>query len=478
MQFDFTPDPKVLIALTHTPMKPMDALCELIDNGIDSFAVAKLQGVKVENPSVTIDLPRQSDINNGGGRLRITDNGPGMSSENAEKAIKAGFSGNNPYDTLGLFGMGFNISSGKIGNRTTLMTALADSDEYLRVVIDLNHINNTKDYSLPVYVEKKGSSAIFDVGQSGTIVEIDDWWPKGDPNHGFISKLIKLGRPTIAAQIGRRYATILRGAEVTIRVDGDKCEPFEHCVWGDNRYVTRGGVQIPARIEINKDFGTTRRCSKCTAIVETGSNSCPSCGCTEFRTIREKVTGWLGIQRFDDDSFYGIDLIRNGRAIRIGEKDAFFNYYDDLQKQTKDYPIDSPYGRIVGEIHLDAVPVDFMKTDFQRSSAQWQRAIEYLRGTTSLQPKKMGEVKNESPIAQLFHGYRKVRNIGRGDMYMGTWDAAAGKAKRISRETEQEYYTKFKAKLKGFYDDAEWWKLVETADQPPYACCNDLPILR
>lgn len=32
MKFDFTPDPKVLIALTHTPMQPLDALCELIDN--------------------------------------------------------------------------------------------------------------------------------------------------------------------------------------------------------------------------------------------------------------------------------------------------------------------------------------------------------------------------------------------------------------------------------------------------------------
>lgn len=31
MKFDFTPDPKVLIALTHTPMQPLDALCELID---------------------------------------------------------------------------------------------------------------------------------------------------------------------------------------------------------------------------------------------------------------------------------------------------------------------------------------------------------------------------------------------------------------------------------------------------------------
>lgn len=26
--FDLTPDPKVLIALTHTPMQPLDALCD------------------------------------------------------------------------------------------------------------------------------------------------------------------------------------------------------------------------------------------------------------------------------------------------------------------------------------------------------------------------------------------------------------------------------------------------------------------
>lgn len=27
--FDLTPDPRVLIALTHTPLQPLDALCEL-----------------------------------------------------------------------------------------------------------------------------------------------------------------------------------------------------------------------------------------------------------------------------------------------------------------------------------------------------------------------------------------------------------------------------------------------------------------
>ncbi len=42
--FDLTQDPKVLIALTHTPMQPLDALCELIDNSIDSFQFARLPG--------------------------------------------------------------------------------------------------------------------------------------------------------------------------------------------------------------------------------------------------------------------------------------------------------------------------------------------------------------------------------------------------------------------------------------------------
>jgi hypothetical protein len=55
--FDLTPDPKVLIALTHTPLQPLDALCELIDNAIDSFHVAKLQGAPIEFPLVVVELP-------------------------------------------------------------------------------------------------------------------------------------------------------------------------------------------------------------------------------------------------------------------------------------------------------------------------------------------------------------------------------------------------------------------------------------
>ena len=111
MKFDFTPDPKVLIALTHTPMQPLDALCELIDNSIDSFNIAKIQGVPIESPLIIIELPTKKQLSDNSGVLRIQDNGPGMTATDAENAIRAGFSGNNPYDSLGLFGMGFNILS-------------------------------------------------------------------------------------------------------------------------------------------------------------------------------------------------------------------------------------------------------------------------------------------------------------------------------------------------------------------------------
>ena len=216
MKFDFTPDPKVLIALTHTPMQPLDALCELIDNAIDSFYSAKIQGVSIDGPMIVVTLPSRKQLASGGGTLRILDNGPGMTAANAERAIKAGFSGNNPYDTLGLFGMGFNISTGKLGNKTTFMTSRADMDTYIKTVIDLEEINSSKDYSLDALEIPKGDDAPFKKDGHGTIIEVTDWWPDGNANRGFIQKLIQYGAPKIREEVGRRYATILRKGEIRI----------------------------------------------------------------------------------------------------------------------------------------------------------------------------------------------------------------------------------------------------------------------
>ena len=462
IELNLTPDPKVLIALTHTHIQPLDALCELIDNAIDSFSSAKLQGIIIENPVVRIDLPKLTEIDSNKGTVRVSDNGPGLSAEDAEKALRAGFSGNNPYDTLGLFGMGFNISTGKIGSVTHFFSAREDSDTAVDVVIDLNRINETKNYKVVAYKVEKGALT------HGTIIEISNWWPNGNDNRGFIRTLVSYGAKKIRDELGRRYATILRKNEIKIIVNEVACEAFEHCVWDDSRYVERQKHgKIPAVYRFNEVVHTQKKCLHCTATLESYQTQCPACGSQEIRTIEERVRGWVGIQRFDDLSEFGIDLIRNGRAIRISEKSAFFEFVDEFQKTIKDYPIDSNFGRIVGEVHIDHVPVDFMKQDFQRSSPEWHRAIVFLRGESSLQPTQPGADKNNSPVFKLFQGYRKVKTAGKTDMYMGTWDPVKEEGRRISRDVEKEFYQRFKNKEPGYYTDEEWWKKVEEADKKP-----------
>ncbi|MCC8114206.1 MAG: ATP-binding protein [Bacteroidales bacterium] len=463
LTFDFTPDPKVLIALTQTPIKPIDALCELIDNSVDSFTNSLNKGVHIEHPTIWIEFPKKRDIEKNIGRLSIKDNGPGMSTEEAEKAIKAGFSGNNSLDTLGLFGMGFNISTGKMGIVTKFLTARECDDYCTRTTIDLEKINRSKSYQLEAEQDNKPITFV-----SGTKIEISNWWPNGHPNHGFVSKLIQYRVARIREEIGRRYATILREGKITILIDNEPCVAYEHCVWRQDRFVEKKNEKIQAQYYIDHVLSTKLRCTKCRAFIPEGENSRPSCGGVEFRSVEERVKGWVGIQRFDDTSKFGIDLIRNGRAIRIGEKNAFFEYVDEFQNTIKDYPIDSPYGRIVGEIHLDFVPVDFLKQDFQRSSDEWQRAMAYLRGESSLQPSQPGADNNHSVIYKLYQGYRRVRTPGTTDMYMGYWDTVEGKPKRFpNRDKETEFYQRFLNKEAGYYDDTEWWKVVEEASQAP-----------
>ncbi|MEZ9525858.1 ATP-binding protein [Enterovibrio norvegicus] len=461
--FDLTPDPKVLIALTHTPLKPMDALSELIDNAIDSFALSRNSGFEVSNPMAIVDLPSRKELEDNLGTIRVRDNGIGMSPSMAEKALKAGFSGNNPYDSLGLFGMGLNIATGKLGSRTTVITARKGDSQALKVVVDLIAIQEQSSFEvIPELVDKP------DGFENGTIVEISNWWPKGNANSDFIQKLIAYGRPKVRSEIGRRYSTLLKQKFVNIVVNGESCKPFHHCVWGSNRFVEHKGIgRVYAKREFSEVIGTQKRCTECFVLVPEDRESCPACHSFSLRTIDETVKGWVGIQRYDDESHFGIDLIRNGRAIRLLEKAAFFEFVDEFGISFKDYPADSTYGRIIGEVEIDHVPVDFMKQDFQRSSPEWQQAIHFLRGSTSLWPGRTNGVPNDSPIYTLFQGFRRVRQFGKKDLYMGYWDEEKNKASRIPRPTEKEYLRKFHEGLPGYFDDGEWWKLVEEADTKP-----------
>ncbi len=48
-RINLQPDPRILLAITRNPMRPLDALCELIDNSIDSFASSEFRQQGSEN---------------------------------------------------------------------------------------------------------------------------------------------------------------------------------------------------------------------------------------------------------------------------------------------------------------------------------------------------------------------------------------------------------------------------------------------
>lgn len=465
LQVDLTPDPRVLRALTHTPLRPIDALCELIDNSLDSFSIAKKQGKPINSALVLLTIPSRPDLIGGAGSVIIRDNGPGLEIEQAERALRAGFSGNNPFDTLGLFGMGFNIATGKLGTRTRFLTVPRDrtNEPAVQIVVDLPAMELIGHYDVPV----ERVSAPVGFGH-GTLIEVSGWWPAGNPNRDFISKLAAISKPKLREEIGRRYSSILRQGEVRILINEQPCEVFEHCAWSASRSVERHSWgRIAARFDFDEVVGTQTRCSKCFSLIELTAD-CPSCGPgTSRRTIEERIKGWVGIQRYDDAEHYGVDLIRNGRAIRVLEKEAFFSFTDELGRRITDYPIDGPHGRIIGEVHIDHVPVDFMKQDFQRSSREWDAALRYLRGESSLQPHQPNAESNTSPIYKLYQGYRRVRKVGKRDMYPGRWDPTEEAGVRISRDLEREMLKKFRDRVPGYFDDAEWWRLVEAADEAP-----------
>ncbi|MFC1430123.1 ATP-binding protein [Streptacidiphilus sp. N1-3] len=463
---DITPTPDVLYALTRTPITPLDALSELIDNAIDSFRAGEMAGKPSLVRQVLVDIPGSAEVSRGEGLIRVRDTGVGLTEDQIADAMRAGYSTKNHFDTLGLFGMGFNIATGKLGRTTRVVSARSEDQHAVEVTLDLPALIQNRAFAVTAERIPKPPGL-----EHGTVVEIRGWWNDGDQNSGFIRDLAKMTKQTLRDRIGRRYATLLRaesGNPVHISVNQVRCVPFEHCVWSAERFVTTQKYgNVPARINFDEIVDRARRCLRDGA--EFGAaDTCPRCGSADSRPVVHRVHGWVGIQRFDDQDDFGIDLIRNGRAIRVADKTAFFEYTDEATgAHEREYPIDTQYGRIIGEVHLDQVPVDFQKQTFQQATPEWQAAMRYLRGG-SLIPSKWpdGEV-NETPVSRLFQAYRRVRKFGRGDMYMGQYDVGQGKATRISRTVERDYYQRFLNREPGYYDDAKWWQLVETAGEPP-----------
>lgn len=457
--FDLTPHPRILPMLGEIHLQQWRCLAELIDNSVDSFLEAQRVGSPVQSPQVIITIPTGSSS---AGTLKVRDNGPGMDSETLERAARAGWTSHDPINNLGLFGMGFNIATARLGRRTTIWTTREGDPEWVGLGIDFEELAKNKSFVSPALTRPKQDNE-----QSGTEVVIEalkpdqiDWFRKS------------YNRSNTSAKLGRTYSSMLGPAQSPVgfrlEINGKRVPPKLHCIWGGpgnpERTVetTRHGT-VDAFQPFDKRLKPRPFCTQCWNWLGVGQDSCPSCDVEGNVVQRERrVHGWLGVQRYLDRNDFGIDILRNGRKIEIGSKDLFSWIDEDTDTVVTEYPIDDlrDRGRIVGEIHLDHCQVPYTKDRFVQEDAAWSEMVEIVRGNTPLRPEsasRLGGGENTSPLFRLFQAFRRSNPVRKRS---GGWDRilvvpdndrAQAMAKRFDKG-ESEYQT-----------DEQWWELIEEA---------------
>ena len=453
---DITPSPRVLRMLGQIDFAAWQCLAELIDNSIDAFLEGQ-EGNKplTLNPKIAIELPSAASLDSGTGHLIVKDNGPGMTEEQLRMAVKAGYSGNDPVEKLGLFGMGFNIATARLGKHTEVWTTTADAGEWVGVEIDFDKLEKARKFAAP-RLQRGKSDEELQMGLHGTEVRV----LKLDPTR--VRPLIwGAGKPYTRRRLGKIYSRVIEQLGITILYDAESVQPIRHCIWDRKRSVpTRDNGNVSAVIDINESLASRRFCDVCWVWLESIDQECPACG--NSGNVHERtrhIKGWIGVQRYFDKQHFGIDLIRNGRVIEELDKDLFYWTDPETNERELEYPIDATHwgGRIVGELEIDFVRVSHQKDSFDKLDPQWSEVVELIRGRSPFRPQiahQRGYPRNTSPLGRLFSGYRSGYG-GLNDLVPGYPD---GRGRNDS--TILEWVGRFHDGDPDYQDDQKWYDLV------------------
>lgn len=355
---DITPSPRVLEMLGEIEFAPWRAAAEIVDNAADALLATIRNDPDAEGTFRTnLVMPRQNDPP-AEAQFVVTDTGPGMTLEQLNNAVRAGWTGNDPFENLGLFGMGFNIATARLGYRTRVLTTPEGDDQWIGVEIDLRSLQETGTFEAPVIREDKDDPDVH-----GTRVEVSKL------RAGNYEDLVRSPKRT-RDQLGDVYAPLLlEHPQIDLRVNNVQVEPRKYCTWDPEREVTYGSGRnaelIPAVIEFDEQLPDQAACRVCRRWQNPANQECEYCGADDLMVRERRIRGWVGVQRYLDPTDYGIDVVRNGRKILIRDKSLFrWSDPNDISgTEHIEYPIEPPAneGRIVGEVHIDHAPIDYKK---------------------------------------------------------------------------------------------------------------------
>ncbi len=460
-KINITPSPRILRMLGEIDFKAWQCLCEIIDNSIDAFSTTDINLGNKKQPIIKITLPGSKTDVKPSDTITVEDNAEGMTLTSLENSFKAGFSANNPVDKMGLFGMGFNIATARLGLKTEIITATKNSTEKLSVTIDFKELEKSGTYEIPVVRTQKRADEI-------------DW-------HGTIINITQLRiehvkplyqRKRIGTKLGKIYGRVLRDKNIKITYQGTTCKPFTHCKWDDSRQGQSTFGKVPAVIKIDKLIDVKRYCNTCWIWLNDADNCCPACNKTTALTKRERrVKGWIGVQRYFHAQHFGFDLIRNGRVIVELDK-SFFSMLNDQEELELEYPVDGQQamGRFIGELEIDFVKVTHQKDAFDINTNDWKDVVKAVRGDSPIRPrlaKNLGYGQNDSPLAQLFSAFRNAKK-GIPNLVPGRANGGA----MLNDAVLDEYLVRFKQGETDYQNDSKWWDLV-TAGNNHIGSLND-----
>lgn len=449
---DITPSPRILRTLGEIPFQAWQCIAELIDNSIDAFMSEKAMGSDEVEKKIIVTWSSDS-LSADDRTIEISDNACGMSIDQLQNAVRAGYSSNDPIGNLGLFGMGFNISTARLGDVTTIMSTRRGDADWVGIKIDFQKLISSKRFEAPVIRRAKNNP-----DESGTKITISRL------KHGILTEL-----PNKENEIRQRlesiYAPLLNTHEVTFIVKGKQLKPRNHCVWSSTRYVRYMDQNVSARIDIDRNLGD--------ALFDLARNSYLTPEEAEPYYLKmqngealpdnivergKRLTGWLGIQRYADPNDFGIDFIRNGRKILVSDK-SFFQYENPLTGQKElQYPLElgtSIGGRIVGELNVNYLLPTYQKNDFDRSDTSWAQTVEAICGVGPFLPKSRKALgfteANGAPLCLLVNAFRRVDK--------GT------KCLFAPNDVAKRYLTEFRKGSRDYLDDTLWWKAAQEEDQ-------------
>lgn len=434
------PHPRLLSVLGDIEFAPWQCIAELVDNSFDEFL---RNPPTEEEPTVWVTLPARNSTPKDG-EVWVKDNGPGMALDQLNDALRAGWTSNDRFGQLGLFGVGFNIATARLGQVAVVRTARENDPVWTVVTVDLKALATGGHFDLPVTTEPKSSA-----GEHGTEIVIRNLKPE---HHQTVSR----GQTKIKQILGDIYSYLLADKEFALIVDGELVKPRLPCVWDKSRSVVRNNERIPAVFDIDERLPDRLVCMDCGAWQDPGESTCEYCGSPRVEIRERRIWGWVGIQRYLHASDFGIDFIRNGRKILLRDVSLF--RWDDPDDPTGrgevEYPIELPRaGRIVGEIHVDHVRVNYQKNAFEYDTPEWKRVARVLRGDGPLRPKiarQLGYDANESPLAKLFTGYRTNE--------AGLKDLIPGDGKVALHERAREWADKFRKGDPEYQTDENWYQ--------------------